>query len=95
MPDSVNDIILEELRGIRSDVKDFRSDVQEGFSETKQRLTALETVTEPFFANEGGKSKIQEDIDGLKRSKYMVLGGAGAITTLGHYILHFFGTNSK
>lgn len=84
LPDhQVNEIILHELRGLREEVR-------EGFSETKQRLTAIESVTEPFFANDGEKVKIQDDIDGLKKAKYAVLGGAGILTTAGHFLLHLW-----
>lgn len=86
--DQVSEIILDELRGLRTEVR-------EGFSETKQRLTAIESVTEPFFDNEGGRVKMQEDIDSLKKTKYAVIGGAGVITTAGHYILHLLGVGSK
>lgn len=77
-------MILDELRGLRTEVRD-------GFSETKQRITAIESVTDPFFANDGELEKMQDEIDGLKRTKYMVYGGAGVLTTLTHWIFHRFG----
>jgi hypothetical protein len=54
-------------------------------------VTAIETHTEPFFANQGGLANMQKDIDSLKRTKYMVLGGAGVLTTAGHWLLHKIG----
>lgn len=83
LPDPVNEIILDELRGLRTEVR-------VGFSETMQRLTALESVTVPFFANDGEKVKMNDDIDSLKKGKYVVLGGAGVLTTLGHFLLHMW-----
>ncbi len=84
MDNQINDLILSEIQGMRQELN-------EGFSETKQRITAIETHTDPFFETDGGKDKIQEQLDDLKRSKWMVLGGAGVLTSLGHYILHKLG----
>jgi len=78
---TINEIILGELRGLRTEVT-------QGFSETKQRITAIETNTEPFFEKDGGRQTMQESIDDLKKTKYVVLGGAGVLTTLGHWLLH-------
>ena len=82
MPDQVNDIILDELRGLRTEVR-------EGFTETLQRITAVEAVTKPFFENDGGKQKMESEIQDLKKSKYVVLGGAGVLSTMAHYFLHW------
>jgi len=88
---NVNDIILHELRELRTDIGDMRKDMNTGFSEATQRVTAIETHTEPFFANQGGLASMQQDIDSLKRSKYMMLGGIGVLTTASHWVLHKLG----
>lgn len=88
---TVNDIILHELRELRTDISSMRTEMTTGFSETTQRVSVIETHTEPFFANGGGLAGVQKDIDGLKRTKYMVLGGAGVLTTAGHWVLHKLG----
>lgn len=84
MPSESFDLILEELR-------DLRADMNDGFKEVLQRTTAVETHTEPFFANGGGLAIVQRDIEGLKRTKYMVVGAAGVLTTAGHWLLHKLG----
>ena len=82
--DQVNEIILDELRGLRTEVR-------EGFSETLQRITAVEAVTKPFFENEGGKEKMQDEINELKKSKWMIVGGAGALSGVFHWIVKHLG----
>ena len=81
MNDEISTVILTELQGLRKDVTD-------GFSETKQRLTAIETQTDPFFANDGGLSAIKSDIADIQKTKYYVLGGAGVLTAFGNWFMH-------
>lgn len=81
---NISELILAEL-------KDTRREMNEGFSETKQRITALETNVAPFFANGGGKDQIDEDIESLKRTKYYVLGGAGVLSGLMHTVFKKLG----
>jgi len=76
----INDLILQELRELRSDVGTVRAEMNKGFSETTQRVSVIETHTEPFFANDGGLSVMQTDINGLKNFKYKMLGAMAAIT---------------
>jgi hypothetical protein len=73
MDSQINDLILSEIQGMRKELN-------EGFTETKQRITAIETNTTPFFETDGGKDKIQEQLDDLKKSKWMVMGGAGVLS---------------
>lgn len=79
----MNDVILIELRGMRQDLN-------AGFMDTKQRLTAIETQTEPFFETAGGLQQLHENLDSLKRTQYYALGGVGVLTTLGHWLLRKF-----
>lgn len=84
MNDQISELILSELQALRKDVNN-------GFLETKQRLTAVETVTEPFFANDGGLSLIHEDINDLKRTKYYGLGFVAAGSVAINWLLRKFG----
>ena len=81
MDDQISSLILEELRGLRTEVND-------GFSETKQRLAVVETQIVPFFETDGGRDKIQAEIAELRDHKWYSLGFIGAITLVGHYIAH-------
>ena len=83
MEDQISNLILEELRGLRSEVTD-------GFSELKQRTTAVETHVVPFFETDGGLDKINEKINGLSRTKWYAMGG---IATMGglHVLLKKLG----
>jgi len=80
----INELILDEVRTMRKEMND-------GFTEVKQRITAVETQTEPFFETEGGREKMQGQIDDLRRSKWMVLGGAGVLAGSIHTILKKLG----
>lgn len=84
MDDQISELILSELQALRKDVNN-------GFLETKQRLTAVETVTEPFFANDGGLSVIHSDINDLKRTKYYGLGFVAAVTVGIDWVFRKFG----
>jgi hypothetical protein len=83
MEDQISNLILEELRGLRSEVTD-------GFSELKQRTTAVETHVVPFFENDGGLDKIQQQIDGLSRTKWYAMGGIASMGGL-HFLLKRLG----
>jgi hypothetical protein len=54
-------------------------------------MTAVETITRPFFEKDGEKAQIKAEIQDLKRSKYVVLGGATVVGTMFHYVLKKFG----
>lgn len=84
MDDQISNLILEELRGLRTEVTD-------GFSETKQRLTAVETQIAPFFANDGEKAKMQDEIDKLKQIKWYGIGFIGALSLAGNYLMRKIG----
>jgi uncharacterized coiled-coil DUF342 family protein len=85
MPDiNINELILNELR-------DTRKEMNEGFTELRQRSTALETNVIPFFQTDGDLDKIQNDIKELNKSKWIVLGGAGALSGLLHTLLKKLG----
>lgn len=79
----INEIILDEIRGLRTQVT-------EGFEETKQRLTAVETTIKPFFETDGEKAQMLEDIADLQKTKWYGLGFVGAVSLFGHWIAHRF-----
>ena len=79
---------LSEL--ILTEIRDTRKELNEGFTELRQRSTALETTIEPFFEQGGDKDQIEAEISSLQKTKYYALGGAGVLTTLGHWLLHKF-----
>ena len=69
----------------------MRRDMSEGFSDLKQRTTAIETTITPFFANDGEKKHMQNEIESLKQTKWYGLGFIAAISMAGHYIAHKLG----
>lgn len=83
-PTDYNELILTELRGLRTEVT-------QGFSEIHQRVTAIETHTQPFFETDGGKDKLRRDIDELKSVKWTFYGIVLAITGGFHALLHKIG----
>jgi hypothetical protein len=86
-----NDLILDRLNQIHNDLGEFRTETTRNFSEYGQRVTALETQVEPFFENDGGRSKMQDQIDSLNRVRWYGMGVMAAITTGSHWILHKIG----
>jgi len=84
MSADLGEIILSELR-------DTRKEMNEEFTELRQRSTAIETNHQPFFATGGGKDQIEDDIEDLKKSKYYALGGAGVLAVCGNWFLHKLG----
>lgn len=84
-------IILDRLSEIHTDLGHFRKECTASLGELKQRTTAVETVVQPFFANDGGREKTQEQIDSLNKTKWYGLGFVAAITTGGHWLLHKLG----
>jgi hypothetical protein len=68
-----NDVILEELRAIRETLDDLASD-------SKQRITKLETETKPLFDNgqPGKLSQIDVRVKRLENWRIYIIGfGAG------------------
>lgn len=84
MSDQLNNIILEEIRGLRTQVT-------EGFEETKQRLTAVETTIRPFFEQDGDKDKLEARVTSLENTKWYGLGFIGAVSLAGHWLAHKLG----
>lgn len=84
MEDQISNLILTEIR-------DMRRDMSDGFSDLKQRTTAIETTITPFFANDGEKKQMQNEIDKLRQTKWYGLGFIGAVSLVGHYVAHKLG----
>lgn len=75
----ISDLILTEIQSMRKEMND-------GFSETKQRIAIIETHTSPFFETDGGLQQIHENLEELKRAKWVFLGGAGVLSGLIHAV---------
>jgi len=81
---NINELILIELR-------DARKEINEGFTELRQRSTALETNVVPFFETDGGMDKMKKEISDLKKVKWVAIGGAGVISGLLHTVFKKLG----
>ncbi len=84
----VDKIVLDEVRGLREEVRD-------GFKEQLQRLSVIETQVAPLLDNgqPGRVTKLEDKVDELQRSQSRVFGwlaGATFIIELAwHYIASF------
>lgn len=59
MPENVENMVLEMLRGLRSEVKDMRSEMHNEFRDIKHRLSQLEGQSVRI---QGGTVSVQEDV---------------------------------
>jgi hypothetical protein len=69
--------ILDEIRAVRSELQDFRRDVQSWQQDTGERVQALESVTKPAIVGNGQPSKmsiLDARITILERGKYWLAG---------------------
>jgi hypothetical protein len=69
MTENVENMILELLKGMRNELRDFRTETSENFMQVKARLQSLEervTLTEKGLANvHGDQALIQLRLDRL------------------------------
>ena len=59
MTDSVENLILEQLRALRNQIDNLRTEMRTEFAEVKHRLTSLEAST---ARSRGDSAQAQEDI---------------------------------
>jgi hypothetical protein len=81
-------LLLQELRALRDEQKDFRELVNLWHNDHTSRLSSLETQMKTGVTGNGTPSRVavaEERIDGLLRYKYWLLGvtaGVSAIASL-------------
>lgn len=86
-----NDLILNTLQQLHSDLSDFRTETSQNFLDLKPRVSAVEAQIHPFFETDGGREKMQDQIDSLNKARWYGVGVIAGLTTIGHYILHKLG----
>ena len=76
MDNEVSTLILQEVRDLRQEMRDTRSDVARLAQGTESRLTACESSLKPLIDNgrPGLISVIREDVAKLKQWKWYLAG---------------------
>ena len=75
---------------ILSEIKEFRADVTAWQIASEGRLSALEYATKTGITGNGQPSRLQmveRSVEQFGRFKYWLLGFAGAISAIAHYVL--------
>lgn len=80
--DSINKVILEEIRELRKSV-DLK------ITDHGERLSAVETHVHGLVGNgqPGTIDEIKEDIRSLNKFRYYLTGAIAVIETVGHYVV--------
>jgi hypothetical protein len=84
MEPSLETLILDQLKELRDELHDFRSDIQKVTGDGGERTTRLETQMKDVYGNghPGRLSKLEEAVDELTRNKYWVLGVSASISCI-------------
>ena len=84
MDATIEQLILQELQEIRTDLKQFRTD-------TAERVSALEVKSKDISGNgQPGRMKLVEDaVDSLQRNKYWVMGVAAGVSGVLSAVMEF------
>lgn len=84
MEPSIETLILDQLRELREELHDFRSDMQKLTSDGVERTTRLETQMKDVYGNghPGRLSKLEEAVKSLTQSKYWVMGVSASISCI-------------
>jgi hypothetical protein len=82
MDATIEQLILDELKELRDDLRDFRGEVAGWKAESGERLATLETQVKDVVGNgQPGRMTIAEEaIGALQRWRYWVLGGAAGVS---------------
>jgi len=82
MPATIEQLILDELKELRDDLKDFRSEVAGWKTEAGERLATLEAHDHDVCGNgQPGRMTIAERaIAGLQRFRFWQLGAAAGVS---------------
>jgi len=88
---TIESLILTEFRAFRdTEWREFRESVSAWQQETGERVAQLETQVKAGVTGNGQPSRLQvaeRNIDQLNRFRYWLLGCAGVLSVILHYIL--------
>jgi len=84
MNDSIADLLLAEIRGVREELREFREDVANWRESMAERVATLETKVLDICGNgqPGRMTKAENNISVLQRFNYKVIGAAAGISSL-------------
>ena len=90
MDATIEQLILDELQELRSDLRGFRAEVAAWKQEAGERVTALEVTSKDISGNgKQGRMKDAEDrITVLERIWWKLLGGSAAVSAIVAAIWH-------
>lgn len=84
-------LLLTEFRAFRdTEWREFRASVVSWQQDTGERIAQLEIQVKSGITGNGQPSRLQlaeRSIDQLNRFRYWLLGGAGVLSVLLHYVL--------
>lgn len=74
-------VILDEIRAVRTELSDMRKDVQSWQQDTGERIATIESQIKPTIIGNGQPSRlamVEEQVDELRRDRWRLTGAASA-----------------
>jgi hypothetical protein len=74
-------LILEEIRAVRTEMQDLRKDMQGWQQDTGERIATIESQIKPTIIGNGQPSRlavVEEQVDELRRDRWRLTGAASA-----------------
>jgi hypothetical protein len=85
-------LLLQEFRGLRDELREFRDTVTSWHNDHTARLSSLETQMKTGVTGNGTPSRLavaEDRIDGLVQYKYWLIGVAAGVSAIASLIVAF------
>lgn len=90
--EQMTSVLLQEIRGLREEMREFKDEVASGRQDQGERLVKVETVVKPALINNGTPAlinQIEERVSALEKLAGKVLAVAAALWGVAEVGLHF------